>query len=307
MRVREKKPNFLIVGAAKSGTTTLYHLLKQHSDIFMPEVKEPLYYISDTIKGISKNDVFFRNEGNEKYVHNKSDYANLFESVNEEKAIGESSATYLYYFDESIPKIKEELNDPKIIIILRNPVDKIFSQYKHLQRFSAEKVSFEEGLALEKKRISENYTAMYHYKAQGLYYEQVKAFLTNFSNVLILYTSDLEKKPISLAKDCFQFLNVDSQFTPILKNYNISSKRIKNWFIHKKLYNRQAYFAKMFIKNIIGDNMYQKLTDNYRNKNIVDLKVEMNDLTRNELRIFFLLDIEKLEKLINQDLNDWKQ
>ena len=186
--MKEKSPNFLIVGGAKCGSTSLYYLLNQHPDIFMPKFKEPLFFISDIIKKISKKDLAYRNEGlKDHFIHNEQDYLKLFQNVKEESAIGEASATYMYYHKYSIPKIKSLLKNPKIIIILREPVEKSFSQYKHLLKLNAEELSFEESLALEKVRIAENFTAMYHYKAQSLYFEQVKAFFDNFSDVLVVF------------------------------------------------------------------------------------------------------------------------
>lgn len=300
-------PNFLIVGAAKSGSTTLYHILKQHPDVFMPKFKEPLFFISDSIKNINKKDVFFKNEGNEKkYIHDKSYYLKLFEPVKNEKVVGEASATYLYYYKESIPKIKEELKDPKIIIILRNPVNKVFSQFKHLKRFHAEESTFEKGLELEDKRIFKNYTAMYHYKAQGLYFEQVKAFKDNFSKVLVLYTDHLKDNPEIVARKCYKFLNIDDDFKPDFKDYNVSIKRIKNRFFHKILYNRPVHSVKMFLKNIFGNSFYESSTKRYKKLNFERINYKIEEKTRKELKNYFKKDIEKLEQLLCEDLSRWK-
>jgi len=303
-----KKPNFLISGAQKSGSTTLYYLLKQHPDIFLPDFKEPLFFISDIIKNISKNDPGIKNEGlKDKLIHTYEDYIDLFDSVIDEKAVGEASASYLYYYRHSIPLINEKLGDPKIIIILRNPVDKIFSQYKHLQREHAENRSFEKGLELESDRIEQNYTAMYHYKAQGLYYEQVKAFKDNFSNVLIVFTDDLQSDPVSVSKKCYRFLEVDQNFSPELKSYNVSTKRVKNPILHKLLYNKNAHSVKMFIKQILGESFYETSTKQYRMHNFEKINYKMNEVTRLELKEYFKNDIEKLENLLDIQLSSWKK
>jgi len=303
-----KKPNFLIVGAQKSGSTTLYHLLKHHPDVFLPDFKEPLFFISDIIKNISKKDLGIKNEGiQDKLIHSEKEYLKLFKNVDSEKLIGEASASYLYYFKHTIPLIKDKLGDPRIIIILRNPVDKIFSQYKHLQREHAENRSFEKGLELEAERIAQNYTAMYHYKAQGLYYEQVKAYKDNFSNVLVILTEELKSDPVSVAKKCYRFLEVDQSFYPELKNYNVSSKRVKNPLIHKLLYNRTAHSFKMFYKKVFGNSFYEKSTSNYKKFNFENINLKMKPKTKLKLNNYFRNDIEKLESFLNIELSNWKK
>lgn len=302
-----KKPNFLIPGAQKSGSTTLHYLLKQHPDIFLPDFKEPLYFISDIIKNISKNDIGFKNEGFKDYlIHTYQDYLDLFKKVNNEKLIGEASASYLYYYSHTIPLIKEKLGDPRIIIILRNPVGKIFSQYKHLQREHAEKRSFEKGLELEGERIAQNFTAMYHYKAQGLYFDQVKAFKDNFSNILVVFTDDLQSDPVTVAQKCYQFLQVDKNFIPELKNYNISSKIVKNRNLHNILNNKRAYSIKKYLRQTFGDAFYGNYKEKYRKNNFEKMSIKMKEETRKELKKYFKKDIEKLELLLNTQLANWK-
>lgn len=302
-----KKPNFLVVGAQKSGSTTLYHLLKQHPDIFLPEFKEPLFFISEIIKNISDKDVGFRNEGlKDKLIYNKDDYYALFDSCNDEKMIGEASASYLYYHQHSIPLIKKELGDPKIIIILRSPISKVYSQYKHLYREHAEKITFEEGLKLEDQRVKENYTAMYHYKSQGLYYDQVKDYLDNFSNVLVLFNDDLKSNAIDIASKCYEFLNVNESFTPKEKDYNVTIKRPRNLFLHRKIYNEKNYSFKMQLQRIIGAKQYQFLRSKYLRGNFEKIDLRISDETRDYLCRFFKNDIEKLEDLLKKDLSHWK-
>lgn len=302
-----KKPNFLLVGASKSGSTTLYHLLKNHPGIFLPDIKEPLYFISEIIKNINKNDKGFKNEGfKDKLVYSNEDYLKLFQKVDNEKAIGEASATYLYYHKHTIPRIKNELGDPKIIIILRDPVNKVFSQYKHLLRLYGENKIFEESLEMEKVRISKNYTAMYHYRAQGMYYEQVKAFKDVFSNVLVILTDELKNNPLKLAKKCYRFLEVNDNFEPKLLNFNISTKRVKSRVLHKALYNKEAHTIKMFFKRIFGSSVYEIYTEKYKNINTEKINVTMKEETRKKLKRYFKEDILKLERLIAKDLSNWK-
>ena len=130
-------PNFMCIGAAKSGTTSLYDILKQHSDIFLPSFKEPHFF---DIPSVYQNGI----EWYEK---------TYFQSVKNEKCIGDFSPTYL--FDEHAPeRILNDLGDNvKFIIILRNPVDRAYSHYLHSKRDEHENLSFKDALSLEKNRV----------------------------------------------------------------------------------------------------------------------------------------------------------
>ena len=115
--MKNKLPNFLIVGAAKSGTSSLHNYLNQHPEVFMPsfnkegmKVKEPRFLIKDLVENRLHNGVW-----------NWEEYQSLFREVTNEKAIGESTVLYLYYFKEAMKNIKYRLDEGvKIIIMLRD-------------------------------------------------------------------------------------------------------------------------------------------------------------------------------------------
>jgi len=147
--MKNKLPNFLIVGAAKSGTSSLHQYLIQHPDIFMPSynkegknVKEPQFLIKEKV---------------EKRLHfgvwDWEEYKALFDDSGEYKSVGESTVFYLYYYKESIKNIKFRLGDDvKIIIVLRNPIDRAYSAFQHVSRSVKENLSFEEALKREENR-----------------------------------------------------------------------------------------------------------------------------------------------------------
>ena len=148
------KPNFIIVGVFRCGTTSLFHYLKQHPEIKFPKIKEPKYFSSSSInfpqKGPGDKTV------DEGIVRCRNEYYELFKNLDSTKKIGEASSDYFYYHKSVIPRIKRELGDVKIIICLRNPVDRSVSAYNNLRRDSRETLSFED--AIEK----ENDRSIYH-------------------------------------------------------------------------------------------------------------------------------------------------
>ena len=147
--MKNNLPNFLIVGAAKSGTSSLHNYLNQHPEIFMPSykdglnVKEPQFLIKNKVKDRLHFGIWSWQE-----------YKALFDDATKFKAIGESSVFYLYYYKEAIKNIKFRLDDNiKIIILLRNPIDRAYSAFQHVSRGLKENLSFEEALQIEENRL----------------------------------------------------------------------------------------------------------------------------------------------------------
>ena len=182
MLVESMLPNFLIVGAARSGTTSLFHYLEKHPDIFVPKNKEPSYF------------TFFENKPSftlgrpANFVTERQEYLKLFESGGEHLVRGEASTPYLYFHEPTIVNILKHyknLSKPKIIIILRNPVDRAYSQYMMNVRDLNEDLSFEKALKVEGNRMANNAHFDYFYINRGYYYLQTKAYLEKFRDVKV--------------------------------------------------------------------------------------------------------------------------
>ncbi|MFH0818640.1 MAG: sulfotransferase [Patescibacteria group bacterium] len=299
---KKNLPNFLIVGAAKCGTTSLADYLHQHPQIFMPDTKESKFFsdMNENYQGpgddVALNNVIVRNLG---------EYEKLFSSVKNEIAIGEASPDYLFYHDQSVAKIKKILGDIKIIIILRNPVERAYSQYLHFIRDFRENLPFNMGLEQETIRRQNNWEWGWQYKKAGLYYKQVKDFLDNFSQVKIYLFDDLRTKPLNIIKDIYQFLQVDDNFVPdISRRHNVSGIP-KNKFLYNLLHKPAPLKdeLKSILKKIIPEKSWNNMRDQVKAKNLK--KIPMDPETKKQLTKYYQLDIEKLSKLINRDLSSW--
>lgn len=297
-----KLPNFLIVGAAKSGTTSLYHYLKQHPEVYMSPVKEPRFITAQFMKfpltGI-KSDKIEKN-----IVKNFDEYKKLFENVNSEKAIGEASNDNLYFYEEAIKCIKKYLGNVKIIIILRNPIDRAFSAYQMFLRSSREYLSFEDALRAEDGRKNKNLPFGWYYKSAGLYYRQVKAYLQNFTHVKVYFYDDLKDEILGLIKDMYEFLGVDKSFTPNISfKYNIGgvpkNKLIKIILISYRL----KTAIKKILKFFLGEEKTLQLIESLRTRGLK--KQSMKPETREYLKNFYREDIMQLQDLIKKDLSHW--
>lgn len=299
-----KLPNFLIAGAAKAGTTSLYYYLNEHPEIYMSPIKEPKFITSNFIK------FPFKGIGDEKVekniIKNWDSYLELFSGVKEEKAIGEASADNLYYYEQSIFYIKKFLGDVKIIIILRNPIERAFSSYIHLVRDNREFLTFEEALEQEEIRKKENWEFIWHYKSVGFYYNQVKAYLENFSNVKIYLYDDFKENPLKVVQDIYRFLGVDDSFVPknIKTQFNVSGipkNKLLQRFLTKPNMLKKA--IKPFVKVLIPKGTRQKIINKLINNNLE--KSQMKPEAREYLKDIYREDILKLQELIKRDLSHW--
>ena len=301
----KKLPNLLIVGAAKCGTSSLHKYLEQHPEIFMSKVKEPRF-ISSQVTHFPLN-----GPGDHKveawYVKNYDDYVKLFEGSEGYPVVGESSADTLYFYKGTIPVIKQYLGDPKIIIMLRNPVKRAFSAYQHLVRDLREDLSFEDGLVEEHNRIKNNFELIYHYTTASLYYDSVKAFLDNFSSVKIVLTEDQEHRPQQVLRDIFRFLNVDPNCDVNTEiRYNVSGKPKSQW-LHQFFFegNIARTLAQPIVRRLFSHETRMRIAQKIQEKNLTRLTI--NAHTKKKLQEFFEEDIQKLEKLLNRDLSLWRK
>ena len=302
--MRHNLPNFLIVGAAKCGTSSLHNYLNQHPDVFMPsyndqgmKVKEPRFLIKDLVKDRLHNGVWDFNS-----------YQALFNNVINEKAIGESTVLYLYYYNEAIKNIKKYLGDSvKIIIMLRNPADRAFSAYTHVARSIKEPLSFEKALEIEDNRLvnDETLTSMIMYKDMGLYHDMVSAYIENFKNVHIIMYEDFQQNPKEVVKQTLAFLGIlrcvelDTH-----SKHNVGGKSWRFSFV--KQFFMKDNFIKKGLRVIFPKTLRMKFRVFFEYL-LKEKATPINPETKKELVSFFRNDIEKLEKLLNIDLKNWKE
>lgn len=238
-------PDFLIIGGERCGTSSLYSYLKEHPDIFMPNLKEPL---------------FFNNLGSKKSRYPNwppwtiERYAALFEPARPEQKLGEASAIYLYSHDIVIPALRlvygEKMREVKIVMVLRNPVERAWSFHMLLRR-NKNKMSFFE---MVEKYCKGKEKTSYNFISAGYYTEQVRDYLSAFDAVRIFMFEDLQRDPASVVRSIFKFVGVnDTGFLPwnINATYNASGspKPGLNRLIYKVLFHNIA--MKGFLKHML--------------------------------------------------------
>ncbi len=202
-------PNFFIVGAQKAGTTSLYHYLNQHPQVYMSPRKEPHFF-----EGMHSE---FRRPGRRSApVSDLAEYQALFEGTTDERAIGEASASYLYS-TRAPHLIKSSVPDAKVIAILRNPADRAYSNFLHCVQVGREPLrSFDEALQAEEARMRDKWGPLWYYKQKGFYYAQVKRYFDTFDRdrVGVWLYEDLRDDTFGTLGEVFRFLDIDDGFVP---------------------------------------------------------------------------------------------
>jgi hypothetical protein len=288
------KPNFLLVGAGKSATRSLYNYMIQHPDVFMPKLKEPQFFVAAEVK-----------DRIQKWVENYDEYTNLFDGSSGKKAIGEASVMYLFFYEEAIRNIKKYLGtEVKIMMILRHPAERAYSAYNFVHVNNPdEKYSFEEALMKEDERWENRSTLFMQYRRMGLYADAVKAYLENFPNVHVMWYDELRSDPAKVLKGVFQFLgvnpNVNIDYT---RQWNKGGKKWKNpvlrWLFMSDNPFKKTY--KVFFPKRKGVR-----TNEFFTKNFMEKTEPMNPETRSQLVEFFRDDINKLSTITGRDLSSW--
>jgi len=224
-------PNFLIIGAPRSGTTSLHRYLQEHPEIFMSELKELRFFALEgkqlNFCGPCDHTV------NQQSITNLENYQEQFKGVTNEKAIGESSPIYLWW--EGVPeRIKSYLPDAKLICIFRNPIERAYSDFLNMRQLNWEPLKdFARALKEEENRIKAGWGPYYYYQRKGFYYSNLERFYRVFpqEKIRIYLYEDLRDKPGDLLRDIFRFLEVDDNFLPEFKEVYNASNRIPKTFL----------------------------------------------------------------------------
>jgi len=281
----EKWPNFFIVGASKAGTTSLYEYLSKTPGIFMSSRKEPRYFNRNLVESYLTQ------------IHDKSEYLNLFRQVKNEKAIGEASPTYLPN-PESAELIHEAVPHSRIIIMLRDPVERAYSQYLGLKNKGYTKLPFHviiRDLKNKRKDLPEYKDILY----AGLYFENVKRYLDIFGStqVKILIFEEFIKDVRRTVKEVLEFLGVDEEPPAVIEKtfnpYSVPRGKISGYILTNQTIARFCY-------RIMSNSLRLKLKEKIIVKR--EIKPELSREDRLSLETFYRNDTKNLQILLKRKL-----
>lgn len=292
-------PNFLILGAAKAGTTSLHYYLAQHPDIFMSPLKEPKYF------ALKNEPLNFRGPSqfiNQTSVNTFEAYCDLFAGVQNETAVGETSPLYLFS-EKAADEIKSTLPDAKLIAILRNPIDRAFSSYTHLLREGFETLAFEQSLEAEADRIRNRWAPLWYYTQKGFYGQQLQRYYDRFpaTQLKVFLFDDFCADPMAITQEIFEYIGVDPSFQPDLTKRNVSGVP-KNAALQRLLTRDNQ--LKSMLKPLIPRSFRQKISGQIKRRNL-SAKPTLKSETRSQLTDLYREDILTLQELIGRDLSAW--
>ncbi len=296
----KKGPNFFLIGAPKCGTTAMHEFLREHPEIFMPEQKELHYYGSD-LRGLSATATPEHHDA-------------LFTSVNGEKRIGET-CIWALYSKNAAKEIQAAVPHARIVVMLRNPVDTIYSLYHELLYWDMEQATtFEQALALEPLRkkgralpVTVEPRECFYYREVGNFSWQLERYYEVFGRnaVHVILFEDLKRDNAEQYRKLTTFLGVDPEFRPDFKFINpskrIRSVTLRNWM------RRPNAFLRLATRILIPSSRWRtQLADRLARWNVGSGPMRpMNPRLRAELQAYYAPDVDRLGRLLGRDLSHW--
>jgi sulfotransferase family protein len=295
------QPNFLLIGAAKAGTTALATFLDRHPQVFMSHIKEPMFF------ALERQPIEFTGPGDHilktMVVNEWGSYLRLFSEATNAVAVGEASTWYLCS-EEAPARIKLRLPEVRILCILRDPAARAYSAFLHLRRDGREpEADFAAALAFEDERVSAGWERAWHYRRLGLYANQVERYLALFrrDRVHFLLHEEFYKDPQAALREIFRFLGVDP--TPAIDTsdrHNVSGIP-RNSLLYAAL-TRPSGFRRA-LGSLFSRSSRQRIRERLIERSLRRPPPPENAMAG--LRAFFAADVLRLETMLGRDLSVW--
>lgn len=288
-------PTFYIPGAAKSGTTALYHYLAQHPQIYLPSFKEPSFYNTHSFyaRGVS----FYLNQ----YYRGADSYP----------AVGDATPGYLAGGRVVAERIRETHGEqtPQFVILLRDPVRRAWSHYLHKRRDAQEPETFERALELEPQRLRDPNPDLFWigYFRDGLYAQQLRLWYSYFDpdTCLVVLSDELRHKRQQTLTTIFRFLGVDDDVA-------ISSEAQRNRAGEPRSRALMRFMsrpsrAKSWLKRLMPEVVRWQLKERVAARNVRPAAAApvMDPATEAALRVRYADEVRDLEQLIGRNLPHW--
>src|ERR1700730_4745916 len=302
-QMESKLPNFLVLGTAKAGTSSIYAYLKQHPEIYLSRTTELNFFAH------AGSDLNFRGPGDHEYIWQDSlvatyqDYCKEFADVAGEAAIGEIS-THNLYSAQAPALIRRYLQSAKLIAMLRHPAERAFSAFAHMVRDGREETEdFHAALAREPQRIRDNWEPLCHYKSMGFYGAQLSRYFDALdrNQIRVYIYDDFVARPLEVVQDIFSFVGVDPSFAPdMTERYNVStilrSRRLNDMMMDKSL-------IRLTLRRLVPSGVRARIRSSILERNVKRLRLAPE--VRRELTDAYREDIRLLERVLDRDLSRW--
>jgi len=293
-------PNFLLIGAEKAGTTSIHNYLRAHPQVFMARVKEPLFFAFEgrklNYKGPGDEDF------NRRIVTSADSYAALFSRAERYLAVGESSATYLFY-SQTPERAAYYVPRAKLIVILRNPADRAYSNFLHGIRAGKENLEFGAALKAEPERLALGWSPFFSYRAKGWYHAQLSHWMKYFppEQFLFLLYDDLQRRPTEVMRQIYSFIGVDTDFRPDVDvQYNISGKPLSPK-LHELIKGNTPIH--LLARSMLPVKVRARLKADITRWNLARSAIAPE--LRGQLLTEYASDLAQLPAMIGRDLSHW--
>ena len=304
-----RKPDFFLVGAAKCGTTAMYQYLGEHPEIFIPDTASTV----ENVLGGKKELHFFCDDLN--FVRpTTAEYLDYFSQVKHEKRLGESSVFYLYS-QNAAHKIKAFAPEAQIIVMLRNPIDVMYSWHSQLVFWGDEDIlDFGEALAAESDRKNglripeqrDHPVECFFYRQLVQFSEQLTRYFELFGQerVKVVIFEDFKANTNEVYQDILAFLGVDLDFAPNYVTVN-QNKTVRNRGL-QQLVRRPPSGLRTMVKKVVPASLRQSLRSEILKRNIqAKPRPEMSFELQQALQQEFRTEVTSLSSLLGRDLTFW--
>jgi hypothetical protein len=297
-----RTPNFLVVGAARSGTTALIEGLRGHPDVFITRPKEPHYF------AFHHTVVRFEGPGDDHWINqiaitDPSTYLGLYEQADRQSLLGDGSVTTLYYSAHAAPEIERINSQMKLVVLLREPVSRAFSNYTYMRLRGVEpEADFRAGISCEKDRIQKQWHHMWHYTALSKYHESLATLISAVGrdNIGIWFYDQLCENYGKVLTEVINFLGLQSfQRIASMPLVNVSgtarnerAQRAIRWATRHEL-------VRAGVKRVVPFKARERIRGSIVRSESVPWDV------RCELAPMFADDLAKLVPLLSEELPIW--
>ena len=283
-------PSFFLVGAPKCGTTTLFERIGLHPDVYVSPVKEPHYFTA------------VHDGWPEWGVQTLAAYEALFDGADGAREVGEGSTWYLYS-PTAAAAIHAEVPEAKILISLRNPVERAYSAWAYNVEKGWEDLPFDAALAREDERYQRPGFWDRHYVRAGLYADQVERYLDTFGadRVHVVLFDDVRSDEAGVLRGVFDFLGVEAHTESVAAPLSDGARNATRYPRSTRIARFTRSKAVRKIATWLPDSIRRRVRTGVAKVNTVD-RPEMEPATRQELEARFRPDVERLQGYLGRPL-----
>jgi hypothetical protein len=295
-------PQFLIIGAARSGTTALYQYLAEHPRLFLTEPKEPHFF------ALAGTTPAFTGPGDRQTINrlavpDREAYLRLYRDARPDQVRGEASVSTMYY-PEAVTRVREMVPDARLVCMLRDPVDRAFSAYGFMRTRGWEPCdTFEDALADEERRIADGWHHIWHYTAMSRYGEQLRHVLDVFppEQLLVLRHEDLTADPVATVARVYDHVGVDPVPVTVAPDPHRSGEP-RSRFLGRVISTHHP--LKKLLSPVVPTSLRRRLRRQIVARNIV--RTDYLPETRRQLVTTFGPDLDLLERVTGLDVAGWR-